>query len=109
MTGFDTVVVWLNFTGAVLAAFAAWVGSRRDDPRKRPMWAAVAVLATIYAGSYVWLKIDGDVFVWSKIMRGVSLVVWPLVWVTPPIMSVALFRRDQAAIARKAKAVKRDE
>lgn len=102
MTGFDTVVIWLNFTGAVLAFLANIWAANRSDPRERPVWAAVAVLAVIYAGSYVWLMVDGDVAIWSKIMRGVSLVVWPLVWSTAPILSVVLFRRDQQRIAQHA-------
>ena len=102
MSTFDLVVVWLNMTGAVAAVAANWWAARHADPRKRPLWAAVAVLAAVYAGSYLWLVVEGDVVVWSKIMRGVSLIVWPLVWVSAPVLSVLLFRRDRQAIQRKA-------
>lgn len=102
MSAFDLVVIWLNFTGAVVAALANWWAARHADPRKRPLWAAVAVLAAVYAGSYLWLIIEGDVVVWSKIMRGVSLIVWPLVWVSAPTLSVLLFRRDRRTIQRQA-------
>lgn len=102
VTPFDTVVIWLNFSGAVLAFCANLWAATRSDTRERPVWAAVAVLAAIYAGSYVWLMIDSDVVTWSKVMRGVSLVVWPLVWATAPILSVVLFRRDRAKVRRHA-------
>jgi hypothetical protein len=47
--------------------------------------AGVAALAFFYSVAYAYLlvDIDGRVLRWSEFMRGVSLWVWPIVWMGP--------------------------
>jgi len=90
----NSVVLWCNVAGALLAfganmwaAFTGW----RDW-----LWLrlTIAVFAAFYAVSYAtfalgWWTLEQ----WSPFMRGVSVVVWPVVWAGPPIHSTAVWRR----------------
>jgi hypothetical protein len=58
----------------------------------------VAWVAGLYVVAYGWLLIHQDVVLWSRVMRGVALVVWPTVWCIPAIVSVVATRKIIARI-----------
>lgn len=93
----NTAVIWVNLAGASAAtvtnAAAAVVGWKPW----RGLRAAVALLAAVYASSYVALLIGWwPVESWSETMRGVSPVAWLVVWSGPPIQSALWWRRTVA-------------
>ena len=68
---------------------------RAQHSRAYPL--AVALLAAVYASSYIalllgWWPLDS----WSETMRGVSPVAWLVVWSGPPIQSALWWRRTVA-------------
>ena len=87
MNTLDLIVIWLNLAGCVAAIpinlHAARVGFLIHPGLAR----TIAVVAGIYAVGYVMLH-TGTVHVaaWSDFYRGVSVVVWPLVWVIAPFL-----------------------
>ena len=92
----DHVIVALNIACAFVAFVANLYGARHDDPRKRPVRAAIATIAAIYVFAYLWLYTDRvDRQSWSEVMSGVSLVVWPVVWGFPPVWSAHLYHVDR--------------
>lgn len=94
MSTFDRLVIVANLvavSGCIVVLVRAAVS---DDVRLRPVWAAVAALAAVYAGGYVWLLATEDVMRWSGIFRGVSIVTWPLVWAVPALRSSRIHEQD---------------
>ncbi len=107
MTWYEMVVFGLNFVGASASAVVNWwAAGRRGMPVFRRLHVAIATLSIIYAGSYVWLAAElwagtdamGAVLQWSSVMRGVALVVWPVVWVAPAMMSLRIRKGLERAI-----------
>lgn len=91
---FNTVVLWCNVAGALLAfvanTWAALTGWRDW------LWLriTIAAFAGFYALSYAtfalgWWTLEQ----WSPFMRGVSVIVWPVVWAGPAVYSTAVWRR----------------
>lgn len=105
MPTLDLVVIVTNMGLAALAVVACVVGTFRDDPRRRPLWGAIAALAAAYVGGYIWVLAGGDVALWSRIFRGVSIAAWPLVWTVPPLLLSTWHRRDQERLAVEAQRV----
>jgi hypothetical protein len=93
MSGFDLTIVILNACGASVAfgcnAWAAKYGARS----MRGLRIGIAIYAAMYAVAYVWLATFRDVTAWSRIMRGVALGTWPMVWCAPAIMSAQAIKR----------------
>ncbi|MCB0967949.1 MAG: hypothetical protein KDB37_14030 [Ilumatobacter sp.] len=107
MTDVDLLIIWANLVMVIAAILANVVGAVGDDPRQRPMWAAIAALGVLYAGGYLWVLNTGDTVSWSRAFRGVSIAAWAIVWIVPPLRSVWLHRRDLAAMRHQAKSVKK--
>lgn len=100
MTWYETAVFALNLVGAV-AAFVvnALAAGKRGLPSWRPLHTAVATLAAIYCGGYAWFLIEQPtVELWSSILRGVSLVVWPVVWTLPAVITLRTRQRLHRAV-----------
>ena len=99
MNTLDLIVIWLNLAGCVAAIpinlHAARVGFLIHPGLAR----TIAVVAGIYAVGYVML-LTGTVHVaaWSDFYRGVSVVVWPLVWSGPALMSLSALRHARREI-----------
>lgn len=74
--------VVLNMAGASMAVvinFAAYRRTGRGGPQAA--YAIVSALAAVYVVAYAVLGF-ADIFPadWSAVMRGVSVLTWPLVW-----------------------------
>lgn len=90
----NSVVLWCNVAGALVACAAnlwAALSGWRDW-----MWlrVTIAVFAGFYAASYAtfalgWWTLEQ----WSPFMRGVSVIVWPVVWAGPAVYPTAVWRR----------------
>jgi type VI protein secretion system component VasK len=80
-----TLLFCANFAGAITAAainIAAWRMS--TEPFRRRLFSSIALLALVYAVSYVWvLSNHTTVANWSYVMRWVALLAWALVWSAP--------------------------
>ena len=102
ISGLDMFVLIANGVLAAVSLVAHIIASNLTDPRKRPLHAAIAVVCLIYVLGYTWVVITQDVFEWSRLFRGVSIIVWPLVWIAPAAQDIYLFRQDGRRIERQA-------
>lgn len=98
----DLAVAQLN---AVLAAVVMVVNvyaAREGNPSRRWLYVMSSVLAGIYVGSYAVLLADfpSRILAWSRIMRGVSLAVWVVVWIVPPLFDVRRYKKNRAVSER---------
>lgn len=86
MDGVDRLIFELNMVGALFAcAVNLWAAiSPGPFTMWRPLRAVTALLAGVYATGYA-LVLAGALPVaqWSEFFRGVSLMVWPIVWAGP--------------------------
>jgi hypothetical protein len=80
----DTALIFalLNAVGAAGACVVNWLAFHRTGFRgPRVAYAITAVFAAFYSGAYLVLAfVDVVPADWSAMMRGVSVMVWPLVW-----------------------------
>lgn len=87
----DNLVIWLNVFGAMFAGYWTLKASRLAVRAMRPVYAAIFTITQIYIFGYlVLLFTDVDVLDWGSVMRGVSIMVWLVVWSGPAIMSIRL-------------------
>lgn len=84
----ENVVVWINTLGAAGALYVNVQAYRFGLPRFRKACFMVAGLSFVYVAAYLFL-LFGDVgyLLWSSWLRGVAMVVWPVVWMAPAIIS----------------------
>jgi len=95
----DLTVLWVNFLAISIAAFYTRRAAVRADPRVRPLFGAITALAVFYAAAYLLLiMVPLDVAVWGSVLRGFSIIVWPLVWVGPAVCAVKTFESDHARL-----------
>lgn len=82
----DNLIFGLNMIGALAAS---WCNGKASTVYRLPhsvrrVFFITSGFALIYAMSYMALFVaDLSVLNWGSIMRGVSLLVWPLVWIGP--------------------------
>lgn len=93
MSGFDRWIVIFNMFGAFVALGCNLWAATRGSPHMRPVRVGVAAFAGIYVIAYGWLAVFEDTPAWSRVMRGVSLGVWPMVWCAPAIIGAHVTRR----------------
>ena len=103
MNWYEKLIFGLNFVGAVVAVVINIVAAgRRGMSVFRRTHVAIATLAAIYAGGYLWFFLaDPTVELWSSIFRGVSLVAWVCVWWAPAAMSIQVRSKLAAALNRR--------
>lgn len=95
----DLSVLWVNFFAISISAFYTRRAALRSDPRARPLFGAITALAAFYAAAYfVLIIVPLDVAVWGSVLRGFSIIVWPLVWVGPAVLAVRTFESDHARL-----------
>lgn len=105
-------VIWGNWAGACFSLVAnasavRWAHKRGLTLLTR-FYGAVTLLSAVYIGAYLILLFSHvsqpD---WSRTMRFVSLVVWPLVWAGPAIIRARVRQAalDHAVARTIAKAV----
>lgn len=92
----QAIISWLNALMALTAAGVNLAAALRPGPfgQWAPLRAAIAFLAFVYGVAYALLA-AGIVPLsrWSPVMRGVSLVAWPLVWIAPAVVSWSVWFR----------------
>lgn len=98
MDGLTLAVIWINTGFAFVAGVLNIWSSRNDEPRRRGFRVAVAFLAFVYGGGYLWLALGADVALWSGIFRGVTIPTWVVVWWMPAIAGPLRYRQDLAHI-----------
>lgn len=95
---------WVILANSLLAAGASAINLRVGLTLTEP-WRSVRViigaLAAIYAVAYVWLFVTQDVGPWSSLMRGVSLIAWPVVWIRPAVVNAKVSRLLVALLPTK--------
>jgi hypothetical protein len=94
----DVIIIYANMSLAFIALLVNIWASREDHPFMRPIRAGTAALLAVYVLGYFWLLTSGDVIAWSRIMRGVSMVAWPVAWTIPKIASVYVYRKEMRAL-----------
>ncbi len=92
---------WVVLVNGLLAASAAtanaYAGVRSPEPW-RSVRMPIAALASIYSLAYLWLFITQDIGPWSSVMRGFSLLAWPIVWVRPAIVNLRIVDAMRKAV-----------
>jgi len=101
LSRFDLVCIWLNWGGAFMAIIVNYAAMKSSTNHWRIIYSAIGALATLYAIAYAVLvfgPFTSDE--WTSAMRGLSVIVWPLVWSGPGLL------RLYTHSARKASATK---
>jgi len=95
----ELIVIAVNMVMVLAAVAINWRASQHGVVRYRIVHAAVAALSGVYAAGYLVLML-GDVSVenWSSVMRGVSIVAWPVVWWWPALTSLRVHRELKEAL-----------
>lgn len=91
---FDLFVIWMSLGLSAIAAVTCMLAARHALPEMRGTFAACAVLASIYCGSYVWLAFNLErAKDWSALMRPVGMIAWVVAWTLPAVISMRLYRK----------------
>lgn len=95
---------WVVLANSAMAA-VAMVANLRTAVRSPEPWRHVripiGVLAGIYCVAYLWLFITEDVGPWSSVMRGVSILSWPIVWIRPAVVNLRLVRAMRTVVEQE--------
>jgi hypothetical protein len=90
----DLVIAWTNLIPCLFAAVVNLWAARIGWPDWSPLRSAIGALAAFYAIGYIALLAGlVDFVAWSRFYRGVSPVVWLIVWAGPVIESRRLWAR----------------
>lgn len=104
----DQLIIIGNLLGAIVATLVAAVATRRVSPTFRPVAYVVGFFSTIYVMGYIVLlewahdpnPADGDqIILWSSIMRGVGIPVWPAVWTWVWVLLIREWQRVKRDIS----------
>lgn len=99
---FDMFAIWMNAGMSAVAAVTMLIASRHSFPEFRAVRAAGGVLASIYCGAYIWLAFHLERSrEWSNLLRPVALLVWPIVWIIPTVLSMRLWSKLVRAVEGK--------
>lgn len=99
MSTLDHLIIWGNLFGCVFAVAANVAAAHVGFLVHRGLSAAVAAIAATYAIGYALLLAGAiELAKWSAFYRGVSIVVWPLVWAGPALMSLAAWRHTKSEV-----------
>lgn len=95
----DNIVIWVNLIFSFIAGGFSFEASKSGILGLRNSFKLVAGLAWLYSFSYFVLLISDINFLsWSSVMRGVSILVWFIVWTLPALMSIKLWKRLERSI-----------
>ena len=107
MSQLDHLIIAANLLGCLFAICANVCAAHVGFLVHRTLASVVAVIASGYLVGY-GLLLAGTIEVaqWSAFFRGVSVVVWPVVWAGPAIVSLLAWRHTsrevRAAVGRAA-------
>lgn len=99
MSALDHAIIAANLVGCLFAVGANVAAAQVGFLIHRALASVVAVIASTYLIGYALLL--GDVIPvdkWSAFYRGVSVVVWPVVWAGPAVMSLVAWRHTSREV-----------
>ena len=92
MDALDTFTTIANAAGAATAAVLnLWVSHHAPSPW-RQVRISVATLAVVISTAFAARLWIGDPSGWASMMGGVSLLVWPVVWIWPAVLTIRTMR-----------------
>lgn len=95
----STLIIWGNLLGCLFAIGANAVAAHVGFLIHRGLALTISIIASMYAIGYAMLLLNVvELARWSAFYRGVSIVVWPLVWAGPALMSIQAWRHTQAQV-----------
>ncbi len=84
----DAAIIAITVVLAAIAVGVNLSAARHGPYPLRAMAAARSALACFYVAGYIWLLAHQERRVtWSKMMTGVSLVAWVVVWILPALVA----------------------
>lgn len=96
----DNFVAWVNVFGAVLALYCNYWASSKGLISMRRTHFLISGLASLYVSAYLILLISDIQFIqWSSVMLGISIIVWPIVWIIPALLSIQVWKRVSELIS----------
>ena len=94
---FERAVVALN----ALLALTATVINLHASKKVVGEWRGVRVSIAAVATAYVLVMFPEEIIVWSKVMRGVSLLAWPVVWIHPAVVQRRSVKRTREILEKE--------
>lgn len=83
------LVIAIQSILVALAVIVNFVAYRRGLNEWRAQHLATSCLACIYLAGHLWLvAAHVDRQLWSEVMVGVGFVSWPVVWMSPGVLSI---------------------
>lgn len=102
MGAVDYTVITANLAGAILAVVINIWAAERGFMASRPLMMVTAVIAGMYAIGYAMLLAGAIPYpAFSQFFRGVSVIVWPVVWCRHAFLSIQMYRRLHAEVHGK--------
>jgi hypothetical protein len=106
VTAYETAIIWGNLLGCLFAIAANACAARVGFLIHRGLAATIAIIGVVYVIGYALLLTGSiELLRWSAFFRGVSLIVWPVVWAGPAIISIAAWRHAHSEIAKATRAM----
>ena len=92
MKGADLLILYVNSALAAVAALVNFLSGRVSPSDWKPVRYFIAFFAAFYSVGYLVLALGFVPFeLWSRFFRGMSLFVWPVVWITPAWLAGSLW------------------
>lgn len=92
------LIFYLNLIFVIWSAIVNYKTSRVVIQPFRSIKLAMMHFSIIYALGYIWiLFLDAEISKWSEVFRGVSLTVWPLIWIFPTTAERKFFKPHHEA------------
>ena len=92
MKGVDLLIVCANSALAFLAFLVNFLSGRISPSDWKPVRHFIAFFALFYSFGYLALAVGFVPFeLWSRLFRGMSLFVWPVVWIAPAYLAGSLW------------------
>lgn len=99
---FERAVVALNALLALTATVINLHASKKVVGEWRGVRVSIAAVATAYVLGYTYLVMfPEEIIVWSKAMRGVSLLAWPVVWIYPAVLQRRSVKRTREILEKE--------
>jgi len=110
VTGYETAIIWGNLLGCLFAIVTNGVAARVGFLIHRGLAMTVAIIASLYVAGYALLLTGSvELMAWSAFYRGVSLIVWPVVWAGPALISIAAWRHARTEVVKATRAMEQTD
>lgn len=99
MTVLDQVFVWANLVFAAQASYWGYQAGKRGAYWLRKVHFQTSALAAFFTLSYLSLIIfDFPPRTWADVMRGATIIVWPVVWTATSKASIRAWEHSHDSI-----------